>query len=115
VFEGADEMYLYAVAGNRSLATNEGFCGYGIITQRVIETEEKRAAIRTALYSAIQAGEEVMRCFVPHHGIRATYAENSVDIIICFMCAHVWSYYQGERSGTVISTSVPEELSYLVL
>jgi hypothetical protein len=58
-----------------------------------------------AFFRDVEKGGEIARCFIPHHGIKADFENNSVEIAICYRC----SLYRGEISGKKFSGAFPEE------
>jgi len=40
------------------------------------------------------------KCFEPRHGIRATYGEKVVDLVICFACHWVYVFPDGREEQT---------------
>lgn len=34
----------------------------------------------------VENGGEISRCWIPHHGIKAIYNNQTIEIAICFMC-----------------------------
>ena len=50
----------------------------------------KRARLLNAFYFDASAGPNPSACFIPRHGIRATYRGKTVEVIICFEC-HVFA------------------------
>ena len=48
------------------------------------------------------------KCFDPRHGIRATAAGKTVDLVICFECSWVYSYFGDEKGVQGVTTGTPQ-------
>ena len=69
---------------------------------RVEAPPEGRANLLKAFYYDASAGPNPSACFIPRHGLRATYNGKTVEVIICFQC-HLFSVRGdlGKYSGGV--------------
>ncbi len=55
--------------------------------RRAIITDEKdRKEVLETFYLDVSAGLTPSACYIPHHGIRATYKGKTVEVEICYQC-----------------------------
>ena len=47
---------------------------------------EKRTSLLNAFFFDASAGPNPSACFIPRHGLRASYKGKKVEVIICFQC-----------------------------
>jgi hypothetical protein len=78
-----------------------GFHGFPILGQTIVAD----ASLRSRLAETLRQGIATWRftyasCFLPRHGLRATLAGQTYDVVICFACSEV-RYYppDGSESG----------------
>lgn len=50
-------------------------------------SEENRNQLIAALLKDVKKGGELARCWIPHHGIKAIYNNQLIEIAVCFMCS----------------------------
>jgi hypothetical protein len=86
----------------------ETFHGHTILGQ----TEIKDTVTRRRLVAAFNHGVSdhdgsVAACFVPHHGVRVKQGTQTIDLVICFMCAQVKVYINGQESETILISTSP--------
>lgn len=55
-----------------------------------IKNEKEKGEILEAFYLDASAGLNPSACYIPHHGIRATYRDKTVEVEICYQC-HLFS------------------------
>lgn len=69
---------------------------------KVVSEEEKRKILEIFFKDAA-TDEPPATCFIPHHGIRATYQTKTVEIEICFDCSRFFVKSSfGEFEGTIV-------------
>jgi hypothetical protein len=51
-----------------------------------VPTGEKRTELLNSFFFDASAGPNPSACFIPRHGLRATYKGKTVEVIICFQC-----------------------------
>lgn len=51
----------------------------------IIDEKDKKEVLET-FYRDASAGLNASACYIPHHGIRATYQGRTVEIEICYQC-----------------------------
>ena len=68
-----------------------------------VVSEAEKEAILEALYTEASSGEGAASCYEPHHGIKAAYKGQVVEIEICYTCAqfNVKSEF-GKFQGTIL-------------
>ena len=97
VFDRSQNITLYSIkADDGGYEGKNTFHGFKVLGSTKLSAELGKE-IRTAFYS--NAAKQGMRalCFWPHHGIRAQHEGKTVDILICFKCGHIYSYYGGKE------------------
>jgi hypothetical protein len=112
--DAPDKFYLYSLEPSPLGVTDaiaktsaETFHGHVILG----EMEIRDAVTRRKLVAAFNRGVSdhdgsVAACFIPHHGIRIQKGKHVVDLVICFKCAQVQTYYDGDQTEMIaISTS----------
>lgn len=67
--------------------------------------DETKNNLISALQNDIEKGGARARCWIPHHGIRAVYNNQLVQIAICFWC----SWFRGEMLGEGFYGNLPDE------
>jgi hypothetical protein len=66
---------------------------------------ESRKGLISVFLKDVEKGGEPSRCWIPHHGIRAIYKNQLIEIAICFMC----SWFRGEMLGERFYGTLPNE------
>ena len=69
-----------------------------------LDTELKGNLISAFLRDA-EKGGEIMRCWIPHHGIKAFHENQLVEIAICFRC----NQYRAQMSDEKFHGALPYE------
>lgn len=92
-FANPDEVTLYSLTTEWAGGSLEQFHGFAVLGK----TEVKDAATRRKLFTAFANGIEdhdgsVAACFIPHHGLRVRTGKQTLDLVICFLCAQVRLY-----------------------
>jgi hypothetical protein len=84
------------------------------------ETKVTDSLIRRKLVAAFYRGVSdhdgsVAACFIPHHGIRVQKGKDTIDLVICFMCAQVKVYVNNKETETLLISTSPRGLFNEVL
>ncbi len=66
---------------------------------------ENRNQLIAAFLSDVEKGGDLARCWIPHHGIKAIYNNQLIEIAICYMC----SQCRGQINEKVVFTTFPNE------
>lgn len=96
VFENAPTWTLFSIETRSPFGLKNTFHGHRIFGQTVVSDAKTRARLQKALYGAVANSGDVASCFNPHHGVRATYKNQTVDLIVCFSCGTSY-FYIGEK------------------
>jgi hypothetical protein len=90
------------------------FHRYAIVGQTEIKDKKTKSDLVAHFYNGM-AGESLSACcFNPHHAIRATKGQKTVDLVICFSCSGVEIYY-GQAQGRAQVSQEPERFYNAVL
>jgi hypothetical protein len=97
-----------AAASPNTPSATESFHGYPVLGK----TEVKDAVVRRKLVAAFNHGVHdhdgsAAACFLPHHGIRVQKGKDIVDLVICFQCAQVKMFNNGEPLETLLISTSP--------
>lgn len=119
--DSPDSFVLYSL--QPVLVANEGEKGKGETFHGHIvlgKTEIKDAVTRRRLVAAFNRGVNdhdgsVAGCFIPHHGIRAQKGKHTVELVICFKCAQVQTFVDGEPAESMLISTSPRALFNEVL
>jgi hypothetical protein len=85
----------------------ETFHDYAVLGKTEIADKKERAELLRALYKGIADSDgSVASCFNPRHGINATLAGETVDLLICFECSSIRTF--AKDGGYVRTTSSPQ-------
>jgi hypothetical protein len=95
VLEGADQFILLSLDPKRLVDSQgvDAFHEYRIVGQTLISDPNRRAELIASLYDGIAEGDDLARCFDPHHGIRAVQGKSTLDLVICFLCSQMRVYF----------------------
>ena len=104
VFEKSATWTLFSIEPRPRFETKNSFRGHKILKQIVVSDAKTRARLQTALYGAIADSDgTVASCFNPHHALRATYKNQTVDLILCFSCGTSYFYVGEKRLSTYVA------------
>ncbi len=82
----------------------KGFHGWKVLGKTAVKDAAKRTELLGALEQGLAESQGGAKCFIPRHGVRATYDGQTVDLVICFECSWVYVYY-GDKDGPHLTTS----------
>jgi len=86
---------------------NETFHDYAVLGKTEIHDQKERAELLRALYNGIANSDGmVASCFNPRHGISATLAGETVDLVICFECLSIETHAKNGKG--VLTTRSPQ-------
>jgi hypothetical protein len=110
ILEKAPSLELLSVNPERPKEKpTENVAGYAIFGKTEIKDEKMRKEILDALDKSVADGGPGARCFIPRHALRGTYDGKTVELVICFECAWVYTYVNGERTKTTLTTTKSPE------
>lgn len=108
--EGADQLELLSIDPSRRRETSaDDFHGWRVLGRTQVQDADARKRLAAALRKG--AGESdgsVAACFSPRHGVRATHAGKTVDLVICFECLQVKVYSADEPDGSFLTAGSPQ-------
>lgn len=112
VLKDAEEWTIYALQPEMGGPVEDGFHGFAVRGQAMIDSRSDRAQLSHALAQGIAGNQDMMaRCFLPRHGIRAAFADRVCDLVICFECLQIYVYDGGEeRVALVLTTNGPQRV-----
>jgi hypothetical protein len=95
--EHADRLTVYMLHPEpRPCAGRPAFHGYPVLG-RVEVDESSIARVVGVLRKGLYGRSSPKRCWIPHHGVRASDGPKSVDLVMCFMC-EVMQHFAGPRA-----------------
>lgn len=101
--EKADALAVYSLGGETS--EKDGWHGARVLGQTTVKGEAEQKALAAAVKKGVEEGDRGARCFVPRHGVRATHAGKTYDLLICFECGWVYVYTDASDKPTVLMIS----------
>ena len=69
-------------------------------------SNKSRTDLISGFLKDVEKGGLASRCWIPHHGIRAVYNNQIMEIAICFMCG----WFRGEMLGERFYGTFPDEV-----
>lgn len=88
----------------------EQFHGFGVLGQTTVADASTRKRLNDALRrGARESDGMVAACFNPRHGIRATRAGKTTDLVICFECRSVAAYEGDQKRDGFLVTPSPQD------
>lgn len=108
--ESAPTWTLYSLDpdGRDDVSPEKAFRGYRILGKMEFD-KSKSEPLMAALKKGIQESNgRVFNCFNPRLGISATHDGHSIELVICFECARIKSFYDGHITGFSVAHS-PEK------
>ena len=109
ILEKASQFELLSIGTDPSAKKpREDFQGWPVIGKSTVEDPNIRKRLVAALEKGVEENKgEVMKCFNPRHGIRATHDGKTVDFVICFECFQALVYVTGEKEQRFLITASP--------
>ena len=113
VFEKGQQMSLLWIDPPISSQKPITFHGCHVRRERIITDPKLKEELRAALNAAIANNTgNAAKCFIPHHGLRVSQGNQSVDLIICFECRRLVVYSGHNSSSSIITPSQSTELLF---
>jgi hypothetical protein len=111
--EKAGELEVYSLNGETK--DEDGWHGSKVLGKTTVK-KEAATKLAGALAKGVTEGERGARCFIPRHGVRATYNGKTYDLVICFECGWVYVYTDKSDKPLVlmISTSPNNALNKIL-
>lgn len=112
MLEGADAFKIYALEAYASEAPAPGaevFHGHEVLAQAEIKDAKVRSNITSIVNRGVRKGGDQAKCFNPRHGIHATQAGRTVDLVICYECSTIEVVENGNTT-TVVTGDVQADL-----
>jgi hypothetical protein len=105
----ADEIELVSLSPEHLKEKPAGhFHGWRVLGRTTVKGGDKAAAL-AALRAGISENDgTVAGCFIPRHGIRATAAGRTVDLVICFQCMSMQVFEEGKATVQALTTAAPQ-------
>jgi hypothetical protein len=91
ILEHADHFELLSLEPSLHVTGDDHFQGYVVRGRAVLKDHAVQMKLLHAMYGSLGHGVPAS-CFDPRHGIHAVHNGQTVDILICFECAQVYSY-----------------------
>jgi hypothetical protein len=100
--EKAGELEVYSLNGE----TNEkdGWHGSKVLGKTTLK-KENATKLASTIAKGVSEGDRGARCFIPRHGVRATYDGKTYDLVICFECGWVYVYTDKSDKPKVLMIS----------
>src|SRR6266545_3735172 len=111
--EKAGELEVYSLNGETN--DTDGWHGSKVLGKTTVK-KEAATKLAGALAKGVTEGDRGARCFIPRHGVRATYDGKTYDLVICFECGWVYLYTDKSDKPQVlmISTSPNNALNKIL-
>lgn len=94
----------------------ETFHGWKVLGSLDIQDDAVRQRLLKTLEESVAANSgQTAACFMPRHGIRASYHNQQFDFVICFQCYHVKWYRDGSQQTGFHPTDTPSPAFNAVL
>lgn len=103
VFERSTTWTLFSIEPREREESKDAFHGHKILRQMAVKDAATRARLQKALYGAVANSGDVASCFNPHHGLRATLENQTVDLVVCFSCGTSYFYIGEKRLPTAVA------------
>jgi hypothetical protein len=78
-------------------SATERFHGYPVLGKVEVMDPEERKRLVAALKVGLSSKQGMAKCFCPRHAIRAVQGGRVYEYLICFECAGVLEYLDGEQ------------------
>ena len=113
IFEKGQQMSLFWIDPPVSSQGTKTFHGCHVRRERIITDPKLKVELRAAINAAIANNTgNAAKCFNPHHGLRVSQGNQSVDLVICFGCSRL-VVYSGQKSSS--STITPSQSTEILL
>ncbi len=96
--QGSADFELLSLEPLEEKTDGSGFHGWKILGTTPIKDSGTRAKLVSALKAGVADYDGgVAACFIPRHGIRVAHDGKTHEFVICFQCAQVQWYIDGQR------------------
>ena len=109
ILDGTERLILLSIEGGGDgvpESTETSFHGFKILGKTEPAGNEQQQLLRE-LYKGIEQGSSPKSCFEPRHGISATRGSETVDLVICFECAHIEVW--GRQESLSLTSAAPAD------
>lgn len=103
ILDESDQLFLYSINSMSMGAKKNSFHGYLIVGRTEIKDKKVKADLVSQFYAGMAANLEPADCFFPHHALRAVRGGKTLDLLICFSCNGVKTYYENEEGSTSVN------------
>lgn len=109
-FANSKKLTIYSITTSYEEGewNGERFHGYKVLGKTPLSDPLMRSLSKKFLYRAIDEGFAPAACFNPRHGIRATYQNKIVDLVICFECGTMLVYAEDEKGTATVQAGIAE-------
>jgi hypothetical protein len=109
ILEKAEQLELYSLDPVQA-KKDDSFRGWKVLGKTTVKGDAARKQIVNPLLEGIAKSDGGARCFIPRHGIRATFDGKTVDLVICFECSWVYVFYDKDekRQASVATAPSPQ-------
>jgi hypothetical protein len=114
ILEEAAELEMFSIGGTAGQKAEEEFRYFGVVGKMRVTDGRIKAELVSALFDGVATPSNMMGCFKPHHGVRATHEGKTVDLLICFECQNFKGFAESGEFGGAIS-KLPEDLFNRIL
>jgi hypothetical protein len=108
VLDGAEEIELYSLDPDHNKPKGaDTFHGWNVLGKVTLTDRADRSRVVTALKRGVNASDGmVAACFIPRHGIKASHAGKTLELVICFQCLSMKAHVDGKQHS-VLTTGSP--------
>jgi hypothetical protein len=111
--ERTDESVDFKKEENQKLYEKDRFHGYKVLKTVVLSELGNKQKIIENIFPFVGKGSQA-RCFMPRHGIRATYKDKTIEFLICFECGYIYAFSGKGYTVESISDNGESNLNWLV-
>lgn len=107
VLQQPEQLTLFSISpDNSGKKPGKTLQGYPILRERpVVDPNAREEIVRAVLDGMRDQKISGARCFIPHHGLRASRGGERVEMVLCFQCRRVILYTENSRSPALISSA----------
>ena len=102
-------LVLEPYATEQPKPTDSVFHGHVVLAQTDVKDPKVQAKISDIVNRGVRKGGTQAKCFNPRHGIHASYAGHTVDLVICYECSAL-EVVEDSRGTTIETGDVQPEL-----
>jgi hypothetical protein len=113
--EKADRLELYSLDPEAEGKGKDSFHGWKVLGKVDLKDGGRRDRVVKAVLRGMEEGRKMAMCFDPRHGLRATRAGKTTDLVICFACSRTVVHAPGKPGVTVSTSKAPQAVLDKVL